>query len=171
MYTALRESSATNDRNILLPSYRPPIVFQIIIQWMFVHIKGFERYVPRKSEKRRTDQTEAKLKVHVCCFSQLYSWLQTLFTQFIGSAVGDWWWGCLEANTDSFQKLQACILVNFVLGRMEHHLDKHRDSRTPKVFFVLFCFVCLFFFPLTDAVLWKCLPPLDFFLFLLICHI
>lgn len=97
---------------------------------------------PKQAEKetRRRDETAERLKVYVCCLSQLSFLLvaDTLYTEraeFIRSAVGDWWCGFLEANTNSSQKLQACFLVNFVLGRMEHHMDKHLDPGTLKMFF------------------------------------
>lgn len=89
-----------NDRNALLTSCEPPKMFTRFIQLMFVPIKEFDvkswSLKPKQAEMeaRRRGETGERLKVPVCCLSQLHFLLVAdgLYSEpaeFIRSAVGD----------------------------------------------------------------------------------
>lgn len=107
---------------------------------MYIHKEAHSSTVKHKTH-RFMQQTETGQERHnkggdpsvLCLLSRFFLVADTLYseqTEFIRSAEGDWWCGFLEATTNSSEKLQACFLVNFVLGRMEDHLDEHLDPRT-----------------------------------------
>lgn len=105
-----------------------------------VSVWEFDATFPDRPSGRQMKQ--ARLKVHVCCFPLLYFLLEAdgLYTERVYQVCRGWLmiWGFLEANTDLFQKLQACILTNFVLGRKNHHLDDHLVPATLDVGFFFF---------------------------------
>ena len=123
-------------RNIFFKAFK---IFWVIIK-LFVTIKEFDATNRQaEMETRGKDETGERLKV--CCLSDYFNLvadtLNTEQVEFIRSDVGDGWCWFLEANANSLQKLQACFLLNFFLGRMEHDLDKHLVPRCWRCYFVL----------------------------------
>lgn len=68
--TDIWETSATNDRNVLFTSNESHKLFRVIIQLVFVPIKEFDARNPNR-QTRRQNETGERLKVYVCCLSQL----------------------------------------------------------------------------------------------------